>query len=369
MKKILFSLSLIFFVFSLSAQITTQGTITKSGQRTVTVLGKPSASFNAQFLNINVCVSIPDKMTGNPTSVVISANYIPNLTWQSVNPVPEIVGGRRYYTFIGNDNNSGVSTSWTGGTDNPIVDIIFNGGTGMTVVQLNDLSPDGGFSSQSYWYVSVIGALNDITNYGTKFYGVGASNDAAGPSLVPTSENIVLPLELLNFTAKADQQTAILNWKTTNERDLSHFDIEKSANGKSWEKIGEVKATNTEGYQFTDETAFAHNNTVYYRLKMIDNDGQSRYSKIETLTAASSKNNLRVYPNPSRGLLTVEWQGETPQYIRVVDVIGKVIFEKTDVTKGALTQTVDLQDPASGVYTLQLGQTAGVLYQKIIISK
>ena len=95
------------------------------------------------------------------------------------------------------------------------------------------------------------------------------------------------------------------------------------------------------------------------------------FSGVTTPTAELPKDKLsiKVYPNPSRGLLTVEWQGETPQYIRIVDITGKVIFEKNDVTKGSSMQEIDLQDLASGLYTLQLGQTTGILYQKIVVDK
>ncbi|MBK7958341.1 MAG: hypothetical protein IPK03_09595 [Bacteroidetes bacterium] len=74
-----------------------------------------------------------------------------------------------------------------------------------------------------------------------------------------------------------------LNWITSSEKNNEKFDIERSANGIDYAKIGEVKGSGNSiiqrKYRFDDlklDDAPIH----YYRLKQVDFDGQFEYSKI-----------------------------------------------------------------------------------------
>ena len=86
-----------------------------------------------------------------------------------------------------------------------------------------------------------------------------------------------LPIELSTFTATEIQsQKAQLNWKTATETNVKNFDIEKSADGRKFEKIGEVEANNTPSvYSAFDDYFFE---SAYYRLKINDLDGKVTYS-------------------------------------------------------------------------------------------
>jgi surface protein len=96
----------------------------------------------------------------------------------------------------------------------------------------------------------------------------------------------VLPVTLISFTGKKQDNHILLEWKTTSERNNAGFYIEKSSNGKTFERIGFVdgKGDSQElnSYLFTDSAPFSMN---YYRLNQIDraaNDGsgKSEYSRI-----------------------------------------------------------------------------------------
>jgi hypothetical protein len=137
--------------------------------------------------------------------------------------------------------------------------------------------------------------------------------------------DVVLPLNLLDFTARATNQSAVLNWKTAEERNASHFEIERSLDLKNWEKIGIQKALNTqntEGYSFTHTKAFEKSNTPFYRLKMMDNDGSFTYSPIRQVRLEKATG-LKVYPNPAKSFLQVAGIEATESW-QVVDVLGKV---------------------------------------------
>jgi len=89
---------------------------------------------------------------------------------------------------------------------------------------------------------------------------------------------------LLSFTIESFNLKPKLIWTTGNENNLDYFSIERSGNGITFEKIGDVDAagntsTNT-NYEFKDNA----NLTIqgyYYRLKMVNVDGSFAFSSIK----------------------------------------------------------------------------------------
>ena len=68
-----------------------------------------------------------------------------------------------------------------------------------------------------------------------------------------------LPLELINFNSHLNtDKTVILSWLTENEVNTSHFEIERSQDGKNFKKIESVKATggNSKSYDILDKMPF-----------------------------------------------------------------------------------------------------------------
>jgi hypothetical protein len=110
-----------------------------------------------------------------------------------------------------------------------------------------------------------------------------------------------LPVELSSFTTNVNGRDVLLNWETKTEKNSNKFEIERLSN-LTWTNIGSVRASvlsnSPKQYSFLDKNLQAGN--YQYRLKMIDNDGSFRYSKIVESEVSIPKNfNLsQNYPNP-----------------------------------------------------------------------
>ena len=117
----------------------------------------------------------------------------------------------------------------------------------------------------------------------------------------------VLPLNLLSFSGKNLGSEVLLNWKTANEKNFSHFEIERSIDLKKFEKIGKVQGNLGENYDYLDSSIgsqnssfISHYTSLYYRLKMIDLDGNFSFSKIISIENKTNKDAVgQFYPNPS----------------------------------------------------------------------
>ena len=94
----------------------------------------------------------------------------------------------------------------------------------------------------------------------------------------------------------------MLNWVTADEKDFSAFEIQKSTDARSFEKVGAVTAKLTNGshlnaYTFYDENASEP--AIYYRLKMIDTDGSFTFSRIISINNEAEISVVgEFYPNP-----------------------------------------------------------------------
>lgn len=93
---------------------------------------------------------------------------------------------------------------------------------------------------------------------------------------------ITLPIKLTAFSGHLNSQGVLLKWETSYELNNSKYVIEKSADGRSYQSIGEVPGSlnslDTKAYEFLD-ASFKAGDIAFYRLKQVDIDGQSTYSR------------------------------------------------------------------------------------------
>jgi hypothetical protein len=169
----------------------------------------------------------------------------------------------------------------------------------------------------------------------------------------------VIPVELLNLTATPLSKTTQLNWQTASEKNASHFDVEQSSNGKTFDKIGEVKANGNsatvKSYSFIDETPF--NGLNYYRLRQVDEDGTANLSNTVSVIFNSNQK-LKVFPNPTKDKLSII--SESIENYSIIDVLGREILR--GVISGNQTD-VDVSNLSSGMYLVKT-KTESVKFSK-----
>ena len=159
----------------------------------------------------------------------------------------------------------------------------------------------------------------------------------------------------------------ILQWQTTSEEDVKHFVIERSNDGKTYKAIGTVAAngnsTTTKNYMFADASPFAPANN-YYRLLMVDADGNYKYSKMLIVKFDGQlTTSMTVFPSNVRDVLQVQLpNGLTGNVnLSVIDMNGRVIKRSNLASDGtALSTTIDVSSLIKGVYILkaQAGNTS-----------
>ena len=160
-----------------------------------------------------------------------------------------------------------------------------------------------------------------------------------------------LPVKLVSFrAAKTNDCGTQLNWQTATEINFNHFEIEKSEDGKNFITAGTVDSKHNESgssYQFTDKES--ETQKMYYRLVMVDNDGQVEYSDILSVNSCIS-NKVNIYPNPATDRVNVT-DLEIGDIIQLINLNGQVMITKKVMQKNEL---LNMDQLPAGLYTIAI---------------
>jgi hypothetical protein len=209
----------------------------------------------------------------------------------------------------------------------------------------------------------------------TSLSGVAICSALSSAAVVNVSL-VTLPLDLLQFNATKQEASVVLNWVTANEYQLNRFEVERSANGLTFNEIGSVRATGSIGgnqnYSFTDlnpMTAAVN----YYRLKMIDNDGKFRFSNVVAVRSDQSEKFIinKIKPNPFINEINIQVVMQQNNKLRfdLVDIMGRIVLTKEyKVSAGENNIILNTTAPQlqPGLYILKISTVDAVMQQKLL---
>lgn len=214
---------------------------------------------------------------------------------------------------------------------------------------------NGSSPTTNTWVYSSHGSTNHSAEFTvTSFSGGGGGIGGGGAPL---------PIELINFEAILLSNNKIqLNWFTASEINNSHFEIERSYDGSSFSVIGTINGAGTSNqlteYNLLDESYNKLFKSVFYRIKQVDYNGDYTYSNIRIVNIENviSFNKLKVFPNPTDGILNLTWNGnaEGPKQVVISDLHGKQVLNETILKiEGNNHYTIDVSNIKTGVYLIQ----------------
>jgi hypothetical protein len=172
--------------------------------------------------------------------------------------------------------------------------------------------------------------------------GTISTNNAMGSSAwftIGRRDQTPLPVHLVSFSAQYVDGQVQLKWQSSAEENTSHFEVEKSADGKNFTPVLTKKAQGNSSslvsYNATHNRPY--NGTSYYRLKMVDLDGTFEYSKLAVVSAEATLV-VRAYPNPSKGngVNIITNNGSKLVLKSVSDLFGKQVGYQAEGTAEGL---------------------------------
>lgn len=250
-----------------------------------------------------------------------------------------------------------------------------NGSNGMLTVYNNELygsTIGGGLNSFGTTF-----KYNPATNILTKLEDhqeISGSAITNSNGFITVQTNAVLPVKFSYFDAINYMETsAVIKWGTAQEINSYQYEIEQSDDAILFEKIGTVSAAgNTSSnmaYTFVDNNPTMGIN--YYRIKQLDVDGEFVYTPVKKLVFGKiSSATMKVYPNPTNGLLTIETLGLPNNklcQVSISNALGTVIQKSLLAINTGNKLQLNLLNLPKGIYFVQLVVDTEIFTEKIIL--
>lgn len=181
------------------------------------------------------------------------------------------------------------------------------------------------------------------------------------------------PLDLLHFAARLDGDNVLLNWVTQNERDMHHFDVQRSADGINFENIGQQRAVNTAFavYDWLDERLPAGIQVLYYRLLQVSLDNSGSTSPVRQIRVRIDQFRLSAAPVPAHSVMTVTIGSpdETTAAVVVSDATLRTLYNgRHAINKGATTIEISVSNWPAGTYLLSVKSGDRSAQMSIVVS-
>jgi hypothetical protein len=107
----------------------------------------------------------------------------------------------------------------------------------------------------------------------------------------------------LKFSLKAEVATAKLSWISSAESNTSHFIIEKSMDGKNFAQAAMIfTGENLKGpqqYRFSDPLDFEAVHYLFYRIRVVDMNGNISYSDTRVMKVDHDNHNISYMVRPT----------------------------------------------------------------------
>jgi len=172
-----------------------------------------------------------------------------------------------------------------------------------------------------------------------------------------SSLNNPLPVAFVLFNIKCEGGKVVLNWKTAQEQNSSHYIIERSTDGLNWTMIGSLPAAGNSNiersYLFTDNNPLQKS---YYRIAQYDINGRVGYTAIQRLSC-NVMDALSIWPNPfhEKVFINVSVSNGSQAVIKVFDNKGALIkIQNNPLLPGSNQLTVDMKNQPNGMYQLTI---------------
>jgi hypothetical protein len=233
------------------------------------------------------------------------------------------------------------------GGDGPItVEVSNDGGSTWTAQTFNSPTP----TSSSYELSGPTSITATGSNVRFRFLRINSPSQKRFRDFLLEGD-IAMPVNFTKINLQNSYTSTILTFSTASETNNDYFTIERSADGRSFDAIGEIKGAgnNTEEkhYEFTDENPLSGIN--YYRIKQTDFDGQYSYSEIRSVRH-TGKGNVAISPRSTDGRLDISTEMESYD-VAIYSSAGQEVARFAAL---AGHQTVSIDALQAGVYFVKV---------------
>lgn len=169
-----------------------------------------------------------------------------------------------------------------------------------------------------------------------------------------------LPVTWKYVKAEATTDGSLVSWSTGSEQNAKLFIVECSINGTSFSPVGQVQSNgNAAGSSYSFKHTGIAGGVVYYRIKQVDNDGSSNYSKTIVLLFQNKLQSPAVFPNPANSVVNIAVPVQQQiKSLRIYDSGGRLV-KNVQVNSAQTVITLPVNELSKGQYHMVVETTNG----------
>jgi hypothetical protein len=219
------------------------------------------------------------------------------------------------------------------------------------------------------WKIDIVGdKLWDASDHGLFYMSL---SDLPGISSADSISLSALPVRFTEFTTKCENRGVLLAWKTEQEQNSSHFEIEKSQDGIHWTVISRVPAAGNSNIEKSYSIIDNDPQNSFYRIAEYDVDGRAQYTSVRR-SLCKSISTFSVWPNPvhDKIFITINNDNASSIIIKIIDSKGSLVkVQEVSASQGSNQFSVDMRSIAKGVYSLSIDSGDGLLRKTVQLVK
>jgi hypothetical protein len=164
-----------------------------------------------------------------------------------------------------------------------------------------------------------------------------------------------LPLTVKEFSTRLQKATATCEWTIAEEEAGAQITLQQSTDNRTWKDIQQYGISiQARESHYKQVTRLAAKGTYFYRLKLVNREGKTTYSKTNSVQYTTN-GEVKVYPTVAKSMLYVE-NVEPSDKIQVYNFSNQLVQTSTVAVKEGLI-AVRISELPKGMYLLKVGKT------------
>jgi hypothetical protein len=177
---------------------------------------------------------------------------------------------------------------------------------------------------------------------------------------------VSLPIQLVYFNVKENNNSIQLEWETAMEKDNDYFEILKSSDLINWQTISKISSSNHSFgsfYSYTDNTN-QDGGTYYYKLRQVDIDGKDSYTAVKFIKRGFNVLSIQS-PINSGESIKLSSSANDKILVSIYDIMGREIYINEIEPKSQIE--ISSAKFSAGTFIVKCIFENNIYIQKIII--
>lgn len=173
----------------------------------------------------------------------------------------------------------------------------------------------------------------------------------------------ILPVKFTSFSVTRSNTAFLIQWTTTEEVNASHYVVERSNDGTTWNNIATLNAAGNPANKYSHADKSSNASTVQYRIKQVDTDGRFTYTEVRMFKNNTTATlSIRVVSNK----IVVQFAQQVKGKV-TIDVIGLNGHVAATQTANELVGTLQVTTNLKGIYIVRVSNGQDLNAAKQII--